>query len=46
MNSWLVNWLPWSVLKISGLPYLARAFLPIRSSHSFTPDKQEPPREN
>ena len=25
VNSWLVNWLPWSVLKIFGLPYLARA---------------------
>ena len=25
VNSWLVNWLPWSVLKIFGLLYLARA---------------------
>ena len=25
MNSALVNWLPWSVLKISGLPYFAIA---------------------
>ena len=25
VNSLLVNWLPWSVLKISGLPYLANA---------------------
>ncbi len=25
MKSELVNWLPWSVLKISGLPYRARA---------------------
>ena len=25
VKSALVNWLPWSVLKISGLPYLASA---------------------
>ena len=25
MNASLVNWLPWSVLKISGCPYFANA---------------------
>ena len=25
VNAWLVNWLPWSVLKISGCPYLVNA---------------------
>lgn len=25
VNAWLVNWLPWSVLKISGVPWRASA---------------------
>ena len=42
VNSWLVNWLPWSVLKIFGLPYLASLLQGFRTEITVQCVRQAP----
>ena len=46
MKSWLVNWLPWSVLKISGRPCRAKASSSASTQNAASMADRHPPGQN
>src|SRR6516165_11471742 len=46
VKSSLVNWLPWSVLKISGLPVLGERFLECLDTELRAERVRQPPRQH